>query len=133
MRNLVFTLLLISCGGGSGTNGTQVETPEGVTTSTDNSGFSMSVNFESTQGLAHWTIEAIDGSGNSLGVCEFEQKDKTDKTPMYFKNNTADPVCSLITIDPLSTIDNIKIVSDYSRLKYCIFDGDQKKCGEVRK
>lgn len=132
MRNLVFTLLLISCGGGAGTNGT-LGTPEGVTTSTDSGSFSMSVNFESIEGKAYWTVEPISEAGDSLGVCEFEKKDKADKSTVFYKNNTVDPICSLISIDPTSSINNIIIVSNYKTLRYCIHDGDSKKCGEVRK
>ena len=133
MKYILISLLflLISCGGsGSSSNGDI--TPEGFTTSGDDLGFSMAVTFDSTEGEAYWTVEPLDG-GQSLGICEFEVKQKSDQSTMYFKNKETDPVCSLIQIDPTSTIENVKIISRYSAVRYCVYDNGSKKCGEVNK
>lgn len=131
MKYIILSLLflVISCGGSNPLGDGDI-TPEGFTTSGDNSGFSMSVNFESSEGQAYWTVEPME-NGQSLGVCEFEVKEKSDQSTMYYKNKAADPVCSLIQIDPTSTIDNVKIISSYQALRYCVYDNGNKKCGEV--
>ena len=133
MKYILISLLflLISCGGsGSSSNGDI--TPEGFTTSGDNQGFSMAVKFESADGEAYWTIEPLE-NGKSIGVCEFEVKEKSDQTTMYFKNKISDPICSLIQLDPTSTVDNVKIISKYEAVRYCVYDNGSKKCGEVNK
>ena len=129
---LSFLFILTGCGGG-GDSSKASGNEDIIVTSQDDAGLSLTANFESLEGEASWTLEFLDANSQSLGMCEFETRAKTDNTPVYFKNKSGDPICSSIEIDPSSTVDNLRILNDFEHIRYCLVDNGNKTCEEVRK